>query len=386
MPRYPALDGLRGVAILMVVVFHWHLAAAQPPWPLSLLHRVAGAGTEGVNLFFVLSGFLITGILWDTKTEAHYLRNFFVRRVLRIFPLYYGALLVGLVLVPLIHPVTDPKYRDVVHHQIWLWLYLSNIYETYSGRALPLFGHFWSLAVEEHFYLVWPFVVLACSRRTLMGICLGCVAGSFLVRWALLHAGADPALAVLRLTPCQADCLASGGFLALWLRRPGPDDVAAVALAPVARVLALSGLMVAALTLGIKYSADNSFSFASLNTFWAVFFSAALLLAALGAPGGAYRRLLQNRALMQVGKYSYALYVFHWPLGRLTLSVLQRAWYGNVAPVTYGFGFQLLYFSVSLALSLTAAWLSWHLYERHFLRLKRFFDYHHGTTLRGATT
>ena len=131
---------------------------------------------------------------------------------LRIFPLYYGALFVGLVILPSLHPLVDPKYATTVQHQVWLWTYASNLYESWSGRALPLYGHFWSLAVEEQFYLIWPLVVYWAGRRTLMGICAACFLGAFVTRLVLLLMGADPALAVLRLTPCQLDSLAAGAF------------------------------------------------------------------------------------------------------------------------------------------------------------------------------
>jgi peptidoglycan/LPS O-acetylase OafA/YrhL len=380
MSRYAALDGLRGLAILMVMVFHFHLPVPGPKWLIDPLLHLEASGSNGVNLFFVLSGFLITGILWDTRTETHYLRNFFARRFLRIFPLYYGTLFVLLVLIPHLHPIRDPKFQSTVHHQIWLWLYASNIYETYSGRALPLLGHFWSLAVEEHFYLVWPFVVWWSSRRVFQGICWGCFLVAFLTRWALLHAGADPAIAVVRLTPCQIDSLAAGAFLAV-LMRPAHQDRLPVSRHLVTRFFLISATIFLILCLAPSFFMKSSFAFASYGSFTAVFFGASVLLALISPAGAPFRRTLEARPLRLLGKYSYALYVFHWPIGRLCDQLFPRWWHLGAAPLVYPWSFQAAYFVAAFSLSLFAAWLSWNLYEKHFLKLKKIFDYHHRSTL-----
>src|SRR5258706_11472560 len=169
-PRLPGLDGLRGLAILMVMMVHFggtteHGITGAALW----FSRLTGAGWCGVDLFFVLSGFLITGILYDAKGAPGGLRNFYARRVLRIFPLYYGTLVVLFVILPLLAPGPNPGLEKVAQQQGWLWLYLSNFAAVFIGDhtfagGLVQAGDFWALAIEEQFYLVWPLVVLTLRR------------------------------------------------------------------------------------------------------------------------------------------------------------------------------------------------------------------------------
>src|ERR1700749_4828090 len=163
---YPALDGMRAVAFTLVFLIHY----LRLPW-----------GWSGVNIFFVLSGFLITGILLDTRNDAHRARNFYVRRILRIFPLYYGVLLALLLLHPLLHCqwtrawLAWPLYLgnflrfagpsaaidgSPLEHAADGWLILGRF-----PHASLYVGHFWSLCVEEQFYLFWPWVVFLIRSR-----------------------------------------------------------------------------------------------------------------------------------------------------------------------------------------------------------------------------
>src|SRR5262249_31183895 len=142
--------------------------------------------------FFVLSGFLITGILLDAKSAPRYFRSFFMRRALRIFPLYYGYLAFVFFVWPfLVVPPDD--YFSLCAVQPWLWLYGQNLWIALSGAWLPYgTNHLWSLAVEEQFYLVWPFVVRLCGRRTLAWICGLVLPAMLAVRVGLTWAGAEP--------------------------------------------------------------------------------------------------------------------------------------------------------------------------------------------------
>src|SRR5438445_1418758 len=178
---------------------------------------ISRTGWIGVDRFFVLSGFLITGILYDAKESNHYFRNFYVRRVLRIFPLYYGALIIFLVVLPWLRP-GNPAVQSMTRDAVWYWTYLSNVRIAHNGGDFGAIGHFWSLAIEEQFYLIWPVVVLALRRRQLQACCLACVIGALFVRVGLNVAGNETAAFVL--TPARIDALAVGAYLALSARGP----------------------------------------------------------------------------------------------------------------------------------------------------------------------
>src|SRR5437870_557283 len=165
--RVRALDGLRGIAILMVMLYHQTVMVGSTG-----IDRFVGfwtlSGWIGVDLFFVLSGFLITGILSDSKGATGYFRNFYARRVLRIFPLYYGVVAFSLLILPYIPHWKLENLARIKGDELWYWTYLSN----FSIAAHAAFRHgildvSWSLSIEEQFYLMWPLLVLLLSRRSL---------------------------------------------------------------------------------------------------------------------------------------------------------------------------------------------------------------------------
>lgn len=218
--HFPELDGLRGLAILMVLLFHY--ATLLPSFVLP----VFGQGWAGVQLFFVLSGFLITGILLDSKGQEHYFRNFYARRTLRIFPLYYGVLSVLLIAL-LVFRLGFPQVWAHKHlapllwsYQPWLWTYTANIQMAIHNKVMFLVGHFWTLCVEEQFYLVWPLVVFAFSRKTVLRICVALIAGALVIRLTLTGLGAGGGTNFV-LTPCQMDSLAAGALVATLIRLRG---------------------------------------------------------------------------------------------------------------------------------------------------------------------
>ncbi len=180
----PVLDGIRGLAILLVMLAHFSgELVLKTHYPIigPIVTKLMLNGLLGVDLFFILSGFLITGILLKTKDFERYFLNFYVRRLLRIFPLYYGVLFVVFWVLPLFLEF-DKTTQSLSSNQWWLWLYLTNFpgHPNWDSSSIFHLGHFWSLAVEEHFYLVWPLVVFFCSTNLLKKICLSWTAFSML--------------------------------------------------------------------------------------------------------------------------------------------------------------------------------------------------------------
>jgi len=366
--RVASLDGLRGIAILLVLVLHFTLYGGPPPTtPLDgLFYRFAVAGWVGVDLFFVLSGFLITGILWDTKGGDGYFRSFYMRRVLRIFPLYYGALAVLLVLLPALFPL-HPGLRSLRPEGVWYWSYLANLRIARVGwPPFGALGHFWSLAVEEQFYLVWPLTIFLLNRRRLMALCLACMAGAFLLRvW--LHL-AHQEVAAFVLTPARMDALAAGAFLALAVR--GPAGFASLARwsGPAAAALAVA---LAALFLWRRGLPSEDAVVGTIGYSLVMGLCGALLVFALTSRAAG--AVLASSGLVLFGRLSYGLYVFHQPLLFLRPNVLSSESF----PLVLGSPLpgRLLFIVLATAVSLALSWLSWHLYEKQFLKLKEQFPY-----------
>jgi peptidoglycan/LPS O-acetylase OafA/YrhL len=359
------LDGIRGLAILLVLVYHFTLGMAGDGVAGRLLFKATSAGWCGVDLFFVLSGFLITGILCDAKGSPHRFRNFYVRRALRIFPLYYGVLIGVFAALPLI-TTTIGGFDGVENAWAWLWLYGTNIHVAWRGKWFPL-SHFWSLAVEEHFYLFWPAVVFLCDRKTAFRACLGMILLALAARiWLVAHGAV---LAAYCLTVCRMDALAMGSLVALAIR--GPRGLGVVA-SHAGTTLLLSAIALSALVgwrfgLAFHDPVVQTAGYLALDVFFA-----ALLALAVTVPASSPLALACNLApLRSLGRYSYGLYVYNsiFILVAEGTSLLPRivAWSEST---TLG---RLLFVALAASSTLAVAWLSWHLLEKPFLKLKRHF-------------
>lgn len=368
------LDGVRGIAILAVIVFHFEFLARQDHrvGADAVLDKVTGLGWAGVGLFFVLSGYLITGILIDTKSAAHRLRNFYARRILRIFPLYYGFLVALFIVLPLLDLVHSREYDAVRASQGWFWLYLSNIWILVRhGQSASLFGtgHLWSLAVEEQFYLFWPAVVFACSRRQALAACAGVILLAPVLRVVMYLEGATPYV-LYTFTPTTLDALAFGAALAIIVRSPSGCVLAARVAVPAAVV---SGAWIVAL-IAVLQDASNltpGMELAGLTPI-SLFFTATIAHA-LAWPGR-LRGWLGAAPLRAAGHYSYAMYVFHWPIAIF----LARTYGVRTALPSFpasAVASEALFFVVAGGTTLAISWLSWNLCEKHVLKLKsRFRD------------
>lgn len=300
--QLPALDGVRGVAVLLVMLHNLTILERRGSVSAKLWVLVTDAGWIGVQLFFVLSGFLITGILLDERGERRYFRDFYVRRALRIFPLYYLVLVGRFWILP--HVVPDVDVPAVV--TLGFWFYLSNWTELSVG-AVNGFGHFWSLAVEEQFYLVWPLAVAKLSRRGLVYVCLALIVASGVARVAVYATHLNPHWLYMS-TVTRADALALGALVAIAIRD-------ARARAWVAKYHLRIGAAAAVVMLAIMAYAHGLSRFeifvetVGYSTL-AVLFAAGIARIALDETR-ARPRWAMHPWLRAAGKYSYAAYVFH---------------------------------------------------------------------------
>jgi peptidoglycan/LPS O-acetylase OafA/YrhL len=359
------LDGVRGVAILMVLCVHFIGDAHACTTFGRAMVKLANYGIWGVDLFFVLSGFLITGLLYDSKKSAHYFRDFYVRRTLRIFPLYYGVLALLFIILPTLPTPYPAGLLESARHQGWLWLYTSNVYlAIHRAWALPYVGHFWSLAVEEQFYLLWPIVVLSFGRRALLRICVVVAVLALTLRSAMAFAGAG-IIAQVVLTPCRFDALCIGGFLALAVRSTGLDGVARAAR------LSLAPLLGLVLLVSAWNAMRGSFSNVVLpirGTLIALTFGALLITSLAARATSTLSRVLRSRVMCFLGTRSYGLYVFH---GIVAYGMGERqadldALAGRIGPGTA----LVVEAGLGAGVSVLAAAASYELFEKHFLRLK----------------
>jgi peptidoglycan/LPS O-acetylase OafA/YrhL len=361
--RMPALDGLRGVAVLAVIAYHVARRFPEPTGPARWLAEPATFGWAGVDLFFVLSGFLITGILYDRLGSRGYFRAFYGRRALRILPLHLSALAA---LVVGYAAFGGPRLGPLLESMPWHVAFLTNVRVSLaeSWSAAPHgTSHLWSLAVEEQFYLLWPLVVVlvaraspAAPRRALLWLCLGVAAAAVVMRSTILH---GMPLAAYTLFPARMDALAAGAGVALWVRGPGGMAPALAASGP---VLVASGIGLTAIGAAgpVEPTMFDPLQRSVGYSLWAVFFAAVVVRAAAAGDAAA---VLCRGPLAWAGRISFGLYVLHFPV----LSALAAAGARELGP--------LLFTALVVGITTCLAWASWVCIERPALRLKYHFRY-----------
>jgi peptidoglycan/LPS O-acetylase OafA/YrhL len=356
-----SLDGLRGLAILLVFFNHFY-----PPYANDPLWQLSKVGWLGVDLFFVLSGFLITGILYDTLEQPRFFRNFYARRALRLFPVYIAVVSIVLAL----------NWFAGGRPTVWaipFFIYASNIVHDHK---LPLgiisgieVSHLWSLALEEQFYMFWPLAVFfAKTKRQILWLCLAGSLFAFILRFiALAHPHHLIGTPYLEL-PMRLDNLLAGGAIAILLRTArGPALLTPLRLyAGMGFGLLVIGLC--SLTRASPYSPRMAH-----YGFLADAIAFASLIALALQPRSWASRLGNVAWLRTFGRYSYGLYLIHFlpkpEVERLTNWLQQRLgqWPGHIAGI--------FLFAAYVALALGVAALSYHSLELPLLRLKKYFAY-----------
>jgi peptidoglycan/LPS O-acetylase OafA/YrhL len=356
----PPLDGLRGFSMLLVLFVHLRAPDLPAMWA-----GIVGMGWIGVQMFFVLSGFLITGILLDSREVKNGLFLFWIRRFLRIFPLYYAALVVFLVVLPAVVAVS-PGVLPPREQFVYFWGYLNNwVPLPHTGGLEHVLGHFWSLAVEEQFYLVWPLVIWVMPRRWLIGACLWGAGLVFALRTWFWWQGADPWM-IYRNTILRSDALLWGALCAALLRderwigwlQPRIRRLTAAAWCFAGCVVVASGGTFA-LRPGLITVGMSAFALAAAML--------VLLLVLSMEQHGWLQWWFCHPVLRMTGQYSYGMYVWSWPIyfGLCELYVRRgfSGWTGQAWLALVG-----------AICAYAAAWISYTVLEGPILRLKRYFS------------
>lgn len=342
---YKELDGVRGIAALMVMYFHF-MFDLNPGHSglLSLIKKVSVVGQTGVTLFFVLSGFLITRILLQSKESPHYFTFFYIRRSLRIFPLYYLFLALSFFIFPLLIPGQAVTLRDTWPY----WVYMQNFARTFNWHSAgPL--HFWSLAVEEHFYLFWPVIVYFSTYKRLFWIIISFIVLAILCRVYLISTGNVYGISFFTFT--QFDCLAIGSFLAInevkkWV------SIKQILIFTIFLAIFLSGFWV--LIGGKALNTVQYFKLPVIACFYAGLISVLILYK---TPLNAF---FKTRILTYTGKISYGLYVYH----PICFFIIHHY---------IAFKYILAEFAVSFLFSYIIATISYYSFENQFIKMKKLY-------------
>jgi peptidoglycan/LPS O-acetylase OafA/YrhL len=352
------LDGIRGVAVLGVLFVHYGDLSQSHSAFLRFLGLVKGAGWIGVDLFFVLSGFLITGILLDTRNDPRRTTNFYARRALRLFPLFYGvSFAIGIYML--------------LAHLPWHAAY--SLYLLYAGNFVAIkydmigvvhVAPLWSLAVEEQYYLLWPFVLWRLrGAERIKPILLACLIVPAILKIILLALHTDPNISYYML-PTHVEPLAMGSFAAIVMRSDlGPRLVAWSRVLLPLSMMSIVGLGLIEGRMAIQDPAVR-FAFPLFGLFGCCLILRSFVEGALTA------RVMSNPILVFYGKYSYGLYVFS-SLFHNPLKIYLYGWMAKVLhnPILLGVAYMLVAYLVLTIVSVA----SFHLYENQFLKLKRKF-------------
>jgi peptidoglycan/LPS O-acetylase OafA/YrhL len=369
--RIPELDGLRGLAVLLVLVWHYVPCQVVRDGALgSMIRRALYLTGSGVDLFFVLSGFLIVGILLDQRESANCLRVFYLRRVCRIFPLYF--LLLGLfVVLGRLTSLPPAAEQWLFGNPLPLWSYASFTQNIVMGLR-DSFGPgsmavTWSLAVEEQFYLVIPILVLALKRGPLLGCLLAGMVLAPLLRWA------SPGFHAYVNTPWRADPLLAGACVAVLLRMPRAR--AALANQPGLLLAAGGGLLAIAPLMVIRPGCLGVFD----QSWLALLYSLFVLIAVLGR----HPRIaacLRNPRMIRMGTISYGIYMFHQLIAGLLHGYL-KGQEPRIAGVSDA-AITLL----AVLCTLAAAWASYRFFEAPVIRFGQSHRYQPGPSTHAHPT
>jgi peptidoglycan/LPS O-acetylase OafA/YrhL len=353
---YPLLSGLRGIAILLVVFYHNFG-----------FFNYFFFGWVGVDLFFVLSGFLITSILIADRDKKNYFRNFFLKRLLRIFPVYYLTLFIILFVIPALAPGAISTSIDYYkQNQLYIWFYLQNWLFIFKQPPDNLLSHLWSLAVEEQYYFLWPFLLfLIKDLKKLFYIMLSLLLLVIFLRFIIWTFKIEELAYFNLYTFSRIDGICIGSMLAL-IRINSQNFFEKYTPFIILSLAALNFLF-------FFFNREMEFSFPYLAivgyTTFAILFGL-LVNEAITTKNRILHFILGNRILNFFGYISYGLYIFHWPIYVLLRTETENwgsKYVNNISPQIFA--------SISLTLlAIIMAYLSYKFFEAPFLKMKKYLN------------
>jgi len=367
----PVLDGLRGIAILFIVFFHTIKFIPKSNFE-HYYFNFNRALWVGVDLFFVLSGFLITGILLETKNRKKYFKNFYMKRFLRIFPLYYLFIVFSIFVLPQLFISSDLKIdtASALNNQVWYWAYLSNFLGMKEGLTHIFLGPTWSLAIEEQFYLIWPIFVYLLTKNRLLVTSVVLIILSNLLRLYLYHKSGYSDTAIYVFTLTRLDPLLIGAVIAVLIRKDCFIKLSKYAVL----VFFVSLYFLVQMHLENNYLYKNKIDVINYGYLLiAICFGSLLYILLSLKENNIISKIFSLKFLKFFGKYSYALYLFNQPIVFIVKHYIfdpkkNQSIFGERLLSQFWFTFLVL--SISVVLSI----LSWNLFEKHFNRLKKKFN------------
>jgi peptidoglycan/LPS O-acetylase OafA/YrhL len=363
------LDGLRAIAILLVCIAHFYQVDEATLYIDNKLFgiitfKISQLGLKGVELFFILSGYLITRILLNTKDSPNYFKSFYMRRILRIFPLYYFVLFVSFFILPYFISI-DAGTQQIIDSQWKLWTYTSNVFfidpVKWDISSFPNFGHFWSLAVEEHFYIVWPFIIYYFRNKKVITI-MWLIFLFSMLSWILGFSESIFNWTTLK----YSGALALGGILAYYEYQN---------IETLEKLYTKTKRYTILLLLLFLISAFIPRSFGEFGTIAGyvislVLFSNLVLMAIFG--NQKIKTFFDHKILFFIGKISYGIYIYHGLLRPYFKEFIYDPMYVLVGG---GILTSIIYTVLMTMISIFIAFLSWEFFEKHFLQLKKYFNY-----------
>lgn len=363
------LDGLRALAILMVCIAHFYQVDELSLYTDNKLFgvitfKLSQLGLKGVELFFILSGYLITRILLNTKNSPNYFKSFYMRRVLRIFPLYYFVLFLSFIVLPSFISLSS-EAQQIIGAQWKLWTYTSNMFFIFPVNwdisSFPNFGHFWSLSVEEHFYLIWPFIIYYFRSSKIIHI-MWFVFFFSMTCWIF----GFYALIFKWTTLTYASALAMGGILAYYeYRNKLLIEKLYIRISKYASIFLFLFVLSAFMPRSMGMIGSLIGYVVSL-----LFFSMLVLMAVFG--NSKIKMVFDHKILFFIGKISYGIYIYH----GLLRPYFKEFFYYPMHDFFGGGIFTSMIYTISVTfVSIFLAYVSWELFEKHILKLKKYFNY-----------